>query len=248
MRNIATELLNMKRAITLVVATVVITLSGCINIVEKLTLNKDGTGHYQFTMDLGEMFSEDFRDFMLIALEDEGADMPDEFPVIDSVMYYKDNVDIAKFARPEVIESAYMHMQVNEKKGLFDVTIHMDFDKVDDIDYFMDHLGELGGGGMTDGMSDGLIPSVADGALFELKGKKLVRNMSEVEPATGEDMDMMLMMMGANTYDVIYELPGKVKNTTIANAKVDGKTVTVEHSIADVLTGKVRMDGEIKYK
>ena len=62
-----------------------------------------------------------------------------------------------------------------------------------------------------------------------------------------EGMEMMKMMMGGAKYTSIYHLPKKPKKIDFPGAKVDGKTVTLSHSYLDLIEGKVKMGGSIKY-
>lgn len=239
----------MKRALTVVIVSTIVLLSGCVNIIEKLSLNKDGSGHYSFTMDLSEMFDETYREFILEAMEEDGAGLGGEFPVMDTIMYYTGNGDLSKLDRPEVFDGAYLHMIINESSGTFETTMHMEFKDVDDIDYFLAHVGELGGDNLTGDMGGGLFPTTDASSLFSLKGKKLVRNKAaEIEETSSEDMEMAMMMLATNTYTVIYELPGDVKKTSIKDADVKDNIIKVSRSISDVITGEGDLEGEIKFK
>jgi hypothetical protein len=239
----------MKRVFTAIVISTVVLFSGCINIIEKLQLNKDGSGHYTFTMDLSEMFDPTYREFIIGAMEEEGAGLGGEFPVMDTIMYYSGSADLSKLERPEVFEGAFLHMRVNEGENLFETTMHMDFSDVDDIDYFLANVGALGGDNLTGDLGGGLFPTSDAANLFSLKGKKLIRNKAaEIEEASSEDMEMAKMMMATNTYTVIYELPGKVKKTTIKSAKIKDNVITVSRSIGDVISGYGELEGEIRYK
>ena len=94
----------------------------------------------------------------------------------------------------------------------------------------------------------GLLPS--GGKLFELSKKKLTRlPLPKAEGMLkGEEMDMAKMFFSSGSYSMIYHLPGKVKKSTIPGAEIDGKTVTVEVPMSELIDGKAVMDGMIKYK
>ena len=55
-------------------------------------------------------------------------------------------------------------------------------------------------------------------------------------------------MLAGASYKTIYKMPGKVKQSTIPDAEIDGKTVTVEHPMLDVINQKVKIEGDIKFK
>jgi len=46
--------------------------------------------------------------------------------------------------------------------------------------------------------------------------------------------EMMKMFLGTAKYKTIYNLPSRVKKTKIANAKINGNTVTVENSMLEI--------------
>jgi hypothetical protein len=103
-----------------------------------------------------------------------------------------------------------------------------------------------GAGSMGGLPTDGLAPtSVA----FKLAKKSLTRLPTvKAENAPGaEDLEMMKMFLGTAKYKTIYNLPSRVKKTKIANAKIDGNTVTVENSMLEILEGKAKLDGEISF-
>ena len=55
------------------------------------------------------------------------------------------------------------------------------------------------------------------------------------------------MFLGTAKYTTIYNLPNRVKKVKMANAKIDGNTVTVENSMLDIMEGKAKLDGQISF-
>ncbi|MDX1940530.1 MAG: hypothetical protein SFU99_08260 [Saprospiraceae bacterium] len=226
--------------------------TGCFDIVEEVFLNKNGSGKYLVTMDMSGLFKDPFmKGMMKESLEQqEGGSANLEK---DSVIYFKDMPEADELSAEEqkLIENAVIKMTMSEKQEKMLVNIEIPFANVEDMTKISKVLEKVGadtqvaGGMMGGGMMNG------SAASFLLKNKTLTRlpapKMSE-EAKTDENMEMMKMFLGQATYKTIYHLPGKVKKAGIPGAEVDGSTVTVTNSLLDMMDGKVKVDGDIKFK
>lgn len=229
-------------------------LTGCIDIVEELTLNKNGKGLYTLTIDMSSILQlGSLKDLMNQAGADEstaklGLDKMEK----DTIIYMKDLPAELKAQTGDAAfwDKAQLNLKMSEKDKKMLMQMRLNFDKIEDIEFFYKNLstvmkegaGELGGGMPM----EGLTPT---GVAFKLAKKSLTRlpaPKAENQPSS-EDLDMMKMFLGSAKYTTIYNLPARVKKVKIANAKVDGNTVTVESSMLEIIEGKAKLDGQITY-
>jgi hypothetical protein len=241
----------MKRLLLLLAIPVFLSFTGCIEILEEVFLEKGGSGSYQITVDMSALMDESLQD-MLGQFAGEGEDMSLEGIEMDSLIRYADIAgdQIASLERPEVFESAQMRMEISDARDVMKFTISMDFQELEDIDYFSAHLSEIAGEEFAGGMgSAGILPS---GNLMSLKGKKLTRHPvvtpSDTPAFSEEEMAMARMMFEGATYTTIYHFPGKVKKTSIPDAVIDGNMVSITHGLMDMMTEDIDVAGTIKFK
>lgn len=135
------------------------------------------------------------------------------------------------------------------------MTFSLDFDKLKEVDYFLADLDKLqgDGGGMPGlGGGGGLFPTASeDNPLFKLKKRKLSRFVAEKsdDPAmNSEELSMMKMFFADAAYTTVYNMPGKIKKTSMKNAEVDGKKITIVTPLMDILEGKAEIGGDICFK
>jgi hypothetical protein len=248
----------MKKLSYFMVLVVMFTMTSCIDIIEEMSLKKNGSGKYVVTMDMSSLMAEGMKEMLQGMAGEEGgenafSDMPSE---LDTIIYFSNAPDSvkAKFAHPEILKKTVLRTEISESKELMRMTFSIDFDKVKEIDYFLADLDKMqgDGGGMPNLGGGGLFPTgSADQGLFKLAKRKLSRSnppKSEDLDTEGEEMQMLKMFFAEAKYTTIYNLPGKVKKTTIANAEVDGKKITVVTPLMDILEGKSNMGGDISYK
>lgn len=246
--------IDMKKLVFALLFSVSFLLTGCIDIVEELTLNKSGKGLYSLTIDMSSILQlGSLKDLMNQAGADEstaklGLDKLEK----DTIIYLKDMpADLkAQTGNPAFWDKAQVNLKMSEKDKKFLMQMRLNFDKIEDIEFFYKNLGTVmkeGAGELGGGMPmEGLTPT---GVAFKLAKKSLTRMPTpkpENQP-TSEDLDMMKMFLGSAKYTTIYNLPNRVKKAKMANAKIDGNTVTVENSMLDIMEGKAKLDGQISY-
>jgi len=285
--------MRLKNILIIALAMVSITtFTGCIDIIEEVFLNKNGSGKYTMRMDMsgmmgmikmmsemGEMMPGDEEDTEESEKEDAGLDAMLEQGV-DSVMYLKDaSADILKQFddNPGFADKVNMRMNVNPDENIFQIDFNLDFEDMDDIDYFfknfenimammsdgedeegseLDMLG-MGGGGMGAGSPLGGIMG-GDGLTryFDMTKRTLIRrdaSQQETEDMTeemgAEEQQMMEMMFEDAKYKMIYHMPGKVKKMTNKDATLsaDKKTVMLEGNLMDYMNGEFKVANIIKF-
>jgi hypothetical protein len=85
---------------------------------------------------------------------------------------------------------------------------------------------------------------------FTLAGKELVRTSDDSEllkEEQGDDLEMMKTFMESAEYKVFYQLPDKVKHTSLSGAKVEGNKVSMVVPLMDVMQNKVSLNGMIRF-
>lgn len=245
----------MNKLTILLLLTVSFFLTGCLDVVEEMYLNRDGSGKYSITIDMSGLFEDEFMKSMIkSSLEQQEADGlnlgGNGLPEMDTIIYFKDMPAEQKGGNPEFWNRVQSKIVMSETQGKFFTSINLDFASTADIAYLYDNIGKIGEsnaqlGGLTgDG---GLLPNNV-GYTFakNILTRKTPKTAAKAEE--GEDMEMMKMFMGSANYRTIYHLPGNVKKVTIPKAKIQGKTVMVEAPMLDMMDGKASMDGTIKFK
>lgn len=247
----------MKKLIFGLLLSVSFLLTGCIDVIEELTLNKSGNGLYSVTIDMSSILQlASLKDIMNQAGADGEAQQKLGLDKMekDTTIYFKDmpadlkeQTGDAKFW-----DKAKMSMKMSESEKKMLVQISLDFDKIEDITFFYKNLGNVmkeGAGelGAAGGLpTEGLTPA---GVAFKVAKKSLTRlptPKNENAPKS-EDLEMMKMFLGTAKYKTVYNLPNRIKKVKMANAKIDGNTVTVENSMLDIIEGKAKLEGQISY-
>lgn len=249
----------MKRLIYLPLIACALSLTSCINIIEELLLKKDGTGVYTITMDMSSVMENGgIRSLMEMSGEDMSSpDNPfssDEPVEMDTIMLMKDAPDSVRLAfnNDELLEKISIHQIISESQELMKTKFVINFDKISEIEEFLNNMDKLQGSDNPlagAGGAGGLFPGGGKTKLFNLSKKTLTRLPTPKEnQLQDEELGMMKMMLADATYTTIYHLPGTVKKTTIQDAVLEGKKVTVEYSMMDVLENKAELQGMIKFK
>jgi hypothetical protein len=245
----------MKKIVFLLLASAFL-LTSCIDMMEEIYLNRDGSGKYSLTFDMSGLFSDPMMKGMIEEMMSEGG-VSSQFTDTDTVIYFRDlpAEERQKMSNPKLWEKAMMRLTMSESEEKMMSVMEFEFDKLDDIASFYSDLSKLGEGGadMTGGMmgEGGMLTSLG-AAAYSLKGKKLTRSAPDVSNKENqeedEEMAFIKMFLASGSYASVYHLPGNVKKTNIPGAVIDGKTVTVRNSLMDVMDGKANTNGEIRFK
>lgn len=248
-------------------------MSSCIDITEEVFLNKKGNGKYSLAIDLSSLMDMGMLADMMEDMDLGDGEMEDPLAPqedtdessslfgemeekMDTIMRFDNLPDSIKqkISNPDVLKKGYMRIQMDEEQSLMLMSFHVDFDKLSDIGDFFTAFEEIKGdqdpsGGMLGGSDDFM-----KGGIFSLSKRVLSRMPAAKKSADteglfdGEEGEFAKMMFEGATYKTIYHLPGKVKSTTIPNAIVNGKVITVENDMVDVIEEQVAMHGDIKFK
>lgn len=231
-------------------------LTGCIDMLEELTLRKDGSGTYSIRMDLGKLFSDSFMKGMA-----EDALQSEKNPIniqpgkdLDSTITFAALPDSIKsrMDNPDFWKKVKVKLLFKQSQNIAQVSLNLDFDQLSDIDYLFKNLGDMAADSKklsALGALNGDEPLLSQGP-FQLKGKTLTRLPlpSQATQAAGENLDFVKTFLGSAKYVVVYNMPGKVKKTTIPNSKVSGSMVTVSSTLFELTQRKGQLDGTIKFR
>ena len=242
----------MNRSYLFLLAWIFFFCSGCLQVFEEVKINKDGSGTYEIRYDMSELFSDPMMKGIFEEslkqdknLQDAGVNDLET----DTTMYFRDNPEFSHLKSNKVLwDSGKVGMKISQKEEKVIMAISFDFNKVEDINQFYALMGEQQAGSSQD---------MLGGAGFLNKGidlrfskKKLTRlPMVNTSPKdVQENLEMMKMMLAMANYSTTYHLPGKVKKTDMPNAKIEVNKVTVVTPLIDILEGKAKMEGEIRFK
>lgn len=253
----------MKKTLLLVVVAISIMATGCISIIEELTLNKDGSGVFSYTIDMGALMEMGVMDqARAMSDEDLGDEAMEIDTIIDAYAMLKETEQLEEMDQPKFWKKVKMVTKFSESEKVGKISFVLDFDEIDEVDYFMKNMSKLLESDETAGMlsSMGLTGSTDAGSPFSLKKslckRVLSRELQEANSTLTDAMEeeeggeMMKMMLGGAEYITIYNLPGKVKKVSNDNATIsdNGKTVTVKANLLEQMEGKADLSTTIEYK
>lgn len=216
-----------KLLMILVAATFTMSFVGCLDIMEEITVNKDGSGHYVSTIDAAKM-SEQIS--MLAAMDSTGEMIPKFKYSMDST--FVSTADATKKM------SGISNYKLDTSKPFFYV-ISYDFKDVKSLN---DAIGKD--------------KKAAQQGMYAWEKGKITRNDVPFDLGGMGDMggsenkEMMKGFMQDMKYKVIINLPGKAKDVSNKSFTLseDKKVVTLETNFADIMDGKVKVGSEVKYK
>ena len=238
--------------------------SGCLDIVEDVQLNEDGSGQYQLTFDFRGMYNISSFEAIMEDLTWEER----EFGVqpfndqIDTVIYFKDLIAgrESEFKNPEFWEKVSMHTQFDRYQKLLSFEIKADFEQLSDIDDFYEEFGKIQrvptnfdsntDSGIELTSSIGRPLQFAQGVLFEWNKKSFTRHPVKrwEDQIDLDQLQFLKQFMPNATYKTVYHLPGKVKKSSIPNGKISDNVLTAEYPLLDIYEGEVQLEGEIRFK
>lgn len=223
-----------------------VSLTSCLNILEEIVLNRDGSGQYKYTVDMGSIFE---NEFIKNAFEaDPGASdlMKDK----DSTIYGKDMPEADKAGNPDLWNRVVTRFQTNEAQKKFIISISLPFKNPEEINYLLKNMSTAMASadtaasfnsGMTEGMSTAIVN-------YGLGKKTIIRNTVPAANPEKVEPGMAELLFADASYKVVYRLPGKVKKTSIKDAVIKGNTVETSMPMADMMGSKFKIDGSIRYK
>ncbi len=206
-----------------------LTLTGCLEILEELTVKKDGSGSFVYRVDAAKMMEQ----MSAFAAMDTTGEM------IPKMKHSLDSTFMSQWEK------------YKEIKGISNIKVDTSTEYVYKVSFDFVDFAALNAARNLEQK-----PENQNAYAFE-KGKIIRKNNIGDMPAnlTGENSDeessaMAKQMLAEMKYTLIFHLPNKVKEVTNKAAVIadDKTTVTLETNLGDVIEKKTEIGLEINYK
>ncbi len=233
----------MRRSVSLVCIVCLLSLTGCIDIIEEIFLEKNGSGKYRMTFDMKSMLA--MKDLWLSQSpigERKGFQFSKD--KTDTVIHFTSMADSVrrKFQHPELVQRAVMHFTIDQEAGVMLMALEFPFRDIGEVNTLLEDLNSAGNGHEFGGF--GFLSS------YEVKKRSIDRKTLLESPGQKSDsLRAFLAIMMANArVKTVYHLPRKVKSTTIKDAYIRDNECMVEMTYAELIGRKKSMDGRIVFK
>ena len=242
----------MKKVFSIIVFLSLLIYTSCIDVVEEILLNKDGSGRYSCTMDMSAIFSKENRTMLEAISQGGDSEIPDLSTLdmeMDSTIVMSDLMksEGIKLEDPELWDRVFVSTQMSSSEEKYMVTLMIDFEDIEELNYVFEQLSMQENAVATE---ESPIPlsMFTNNTRFQLKGKTLTKtDANQAENIDEESMAMMIMFLSNASYKMQYTMPKKIKKTDFENANVEGKTMHVEYPLLDIMNGEVNTSGLIKF-
>lgn len=225
-------------AILMCMLLAITSLTSCLDIEEKISLNRNGSGTYSIKVDMEQMMTM-LQSFM----SQEESGQLNIFDTMDSTL------------REQVVVLRGIDglSNVSHQSENYTFKISYEFDKIETLNE------ALSNGNNLSGSMGGFLPENVEGepAYFWTK-KTFERRQEPIENIFEAEQDdemagmlsMAKMMMTDANYQIVYAMPGKVKRMTNSDAKLSGdkRTVTLDLALLDILEGNAELGNKITFK
>jgi hypothetical protein len=249
----------MKKTLVAVMLAAAFLTTSCISIIEELILNKDGSGTFTYTIDLGGLMEMGIFDQMRAMNEEsENAEVQEAIEVDTVVSMYatqEASGTLGNFEDPDFWKKVTLKTVLSESKKIGTIAFELKFEDTKEIDYFMKNLAKVLETDETAGAIAklGIIGS-ASGSPYSFSKKSVERQKQPVsqeltDAMNEEGAEMYKMMMTGGEYITIYNLPKKAKKVSNKNATLsdDKQKVTLKVDLLEYLEGKADLSNEVKY-
>ena len=243
-------------------------LTGCLDTVEEITVNADGTGMYQTTMDMGGMF--DMIE-MMAAMDTSTNGQLKKLSEkdIDSVMSLRSFTDTSSTLTAEqkaLFADATMHMTMKQKDKVFKIAMNYPFNNLADVQKIIE-LNSEGKGvdllaknkqdaqDIPGTENKNAFPSVNNYYDVTIKNGLIERKVNEEKLAALKNNEQFNEMKGAGdimssiTYNTIIHLPKAAKKAEGEKIKLsaDKKTITIKSTLMDLFNDPKSLGFVIEY-
>ncbi len=216
----------MKKIIRILIfASISFTATGCLDIIEEVILNKDGSGTYVSSFDITKL-----ADTYSI-VDSTGQMMKGTKKTLDSTFEVLKN----KIISINGVSAAYL-----DKSEKNVIKLRLNFTDINVLNKVLDQDKEDVGEKNLYSQSKGKLTR-KEGGINSLIG--------DIGGHGEEDKSMMSPFLADMKYRIIYHLPAAVKKMTNEDATLsnDKKTVTLEVTVEDVKEKRKTLSNEIKY-
>lgn len=257
----------MKKSSVLFLVVLAFSLTSCV-VTENVTFNADQSGkiNYKFDMTKLMVMMGDKMGGSDAVTGKKSKDVDSTFTMASLYASKKDS--IAKLPKAEQdkfkkMEKFTCHMVMKEKVGIFIYEMSSDFKNATELQQMespVNTLSELSPNGKkapsdVAPKNDGITQYSFDGKKFRknvvVKSKTELKKEESKEKAATDSVanpmaQSMEMMFGESTYEMSVTFPKKIKNVSVANAKIseDKKTVTISYPMKDYMESN-KLDFEV---
>ena len=238
----------------LIVTSLLFLLTSCA-FTEEIHINNDGSGTYNFKIDMSEMMQE---------MQDMGTkDSTAASKSIDTTFNFKDILEekkdsIAQLSKEEqaaikAIADMNLHLQVDDEKGKMLMDFGLNFKDVSEIKNMEEKLTKA----MSVNKNKGNAPLMnKSNVTFSLNGNNFVRKTIPKKLTTEEEneVDKSIQQSGSfldgSMYKLIYHFEKKIKSVSHKEASIsnDGKTLTIEVPMDSLVKNPKLLDFTLKLK
>ncbi|MBJ2173209.1 hypothetical protein JBL43_03115 [Aureibaculum sp. A20] len=222
---------------------------------EEMHINNDGSGSYNFKIDMSEMMQE---------MKDMGTkDSSSVSKSIDTTFNFKDILEekkdsIAQLSAEEqvairAIADMNLHLQVDDEKGKMLMDFGLNFKDVSEVKNIEEKLSKAMA--VNKKKAEGPVFNKSN-VTFNFDGKNFTRKtvLKELSKAELEKVETELKesssFLQGSTYKLVYHFEKKIKNVSIKDASIskDGKTLTIEVPMDSLVKNPQLLDFTLKLK
>jgi len=265
------------KILALLLTTCAIFLTACLDTEEKIIINKDNSGIYSLTMDMGRLIK-----MMNQSTKNQQGEKK-KMEKQDSTIYFKSFVDTSTqltLEEKEMLKDGSIHVLVNEAVNEMKFVISLPFKRIQDLTYlrenYMKALDKLdikdqlknkeqkegedsSAGQAPSDMASGtksILPAQESYTFIAAPGKisnKFTDKESFEEHVAGDSTLQMIKgltsMMGEMTYKTTIVLPKPVKHYRGNNPAISGdkKTITFKNNLTNLLKKPQSLEFELDY-
>lgn len=237
----------MKKIIALSCITILLSLTSCINIIEEIFLNRDGSGKYLLTLDMSSMIA--MKEMLVSQTKLSKKDsLKLAQQKYDSTIYFTNMPDsiTARFHHPELIQRSTVNLKIDESTGEMNITLNFPFKKIAEVNDLLADINNIKGDTKLkkyDVSIFGYLPT------YSATKKSIERVTTLSAPKENDSLAFLGTALFASArVKTIYHLPGKVKSTTITDAYIRDRECVVELTYPEFTTKKKSMDGKVFFK
>jgi len=219
-------LMLLKNTSSIVIACLACVMAGCIDIVEEIFINKDGSGIYRYSLQMSdEQQAEAF-------LKDKGSFYDTTFRVADM----QDPV-VHTFKYPDIMKKVSVRMQAQKSGSSINVTIELPFDHPGEIAMFQKDMARY----------DSTFFSVH--SHIELSNGKLIHRRIPNPFLQEEKFNLIATrLLKDATFKTIYHLPRRIRKHNIPQGTASKKELTQRLMYLDVINGSLQLQNEITFR
>lgn len=239
--------------------------SSCISISEEIWAEADGSGKYSMTMDMSEaieliQMAGEWEAEVSIDSTDSNDPMDELFGKILDGSFHGDTIinsnqiisDLKEKGEDvsSIPENFSMQLHYDTLKPAMFVKFLVEYNNLEEFknsDFLNGDMSMFKGIAGSDSISmEGFYYTISDG-IFNRKGMEL-QNSELFDRASPDELEMMSAMFPDNTYTTIIHLPGEVESTSNSKAVINGRTVTIEVPLSEMIQTQKLEELEIKFK